>query len=141
MKTRNILDDLFTARVAKQAKVMFSQASVYSTRGGEVTPNASWDRSHGRGRWASPGRWTSPPLDNTQPPGQHLPHGQHPPPWMIPPPWTTPPPLTYHSIRELRSMCHPTGMHVHGNVYVKGKYLNENIRKIAGRDDMLHFFS
>ena len=29
---------------------MFSQASVCSTQGGgEVTPNASWDRSHGHG--------------------------------------------------------------------------------------------
>ena len=35
-----------TARVAKRAKVMFSQASVCSTLGG-VTPSASWDRSHG----------------------------------------------------------------------------------------------
>ena len=57
-----------------------------SKSGGGVTPNASWDRSHGqRGRE----EWTTSPLSRSQHP---LP-GQHPPParWQhLPHPWTTP---------------------------------------------------
>ena len=69
---RNILDRstkprkyIFTARVAKRVKVMFSQVSVFLSLnlGGEVTPNASSDRSHGRG-WevTTHSAQTGPPL-------------------------------------------------------------------------------
>ena len=68
---------VITARVAKRAKVIFSQTSVCSTRG-EVAPDASWDRSHGHGgRWTSPPPWTGPrppsPLDRTPTPPPHIP--------------------------------------------------------------------
>ena len=99
---------------------MFSQVFVILSlsRGGSVTPNASWDRSHGQGEVLSGGReggvdnntslldnTSLLPPDNTSlpPPGQHLPPpGQyHLPPWTTPSPpttcplpWTTPPPGT-----------------------------------------------
>ena len=49
---------VLTARVAKRAKVMFSHTCVTHSvqlQGGEVTPNASRDRSHGRGEKSCPG--------------------------------------------------------------------------------------
>ena len=57
-------ETIFTARLAKRAKVMFSQACVTHSwnRGerGRVIPNASWDRSHGhRRRWSVPLGWRS----------------------------------------------------------------------------------
>ena len=80
---------IITAHVAKWAKVMFSQACVthsVQVGGGEVTPNGSWDRSHGH-RWEVV--WTSTPLDRTTPPDRTT----------RPPsldrtttPWTGPPP-------------------------------------------------
>ena len=103
--------------VSKRAKVMFSQASVCSSRGGgAVTPNASWDRSQGEVVW--PGEMeitTTPPgqdhlhrreakVINISPAQAHLPplsrgiKGHWPP---TPPvskghwPATTPPPPTY----------------------------------------------
>ena len=83
---RNV-HDVITGRVTK---VMFSQASlILSHLGGKVTPNASWDRSHGQGGGCScPGGWTSP----------HQ---------MLPPsPRNHPPEVTphHHHIRELRLM-------------------------------------
>ena len=89
-------------------------------RGGGVTPNASWDRSHGHGggvvTWLGGGvvTWpggggrsglhlppwpgskvtTSPPRQHLPPPGQHLPpldNNSLPPGQHLPPPWTTPP--------------------------------------------------
>ena len=75
---------MFTACVAKRAKVMFLQVSVILSlnTGGGVTPDASWDRSHGLGGGGLPrGRWTSPPLGQVQSPpwpgSQHL-SPQHP---------------------------------------------------------------
>ena len=70
------------------------KAFVSTSRGREVTPNASWDRSHGsQGEVVWP--WVAgdipSPLDST-PSRQHLPR-------TAPPSWTAPPP-----IRELRSM-------------------------------------
>ena len=72
--------------------------------GGVVTPNASWDRSHGQGEVVlSGGEWTTPP-----------PLGQHHHPWPTPPtpgqnhpppPWTTPPPPGQHS---------PPQQHIYG---------------------------
>ena len=66
---------------------MFSQASVCSTLAG-VTPDASWDRSHGEGEVVCPGEGgvTIPtPGSHCSPPGQYRPPptGSHPPPDMI----------------------------------------------------------
>ena len=59
----NLPSVIFTARVAKRAKVMFSQASVCPTRGEERTTPYLLSRVKGH----------NVPLDNTSSPGQHLP--------------------------------------------------------------------
>ena len=119
---RTRYDVIVTARLTKRAKVMFLQVFVIlsPTRGGGVTPNASWDRSHGHrgGECTTPPRTRSQhlPLDNTSlPPGQHLPpppgpghNTSLPPSWTTPPslrPWTTPP-----SLPPPPSGQHPPGL-------------------------------
>ena len=80
----------FHCSTVKRVKVMFSQASVCSTRE-EVTPDAWWDRLHGhRGGGAHhlpPDRTTTPP-----PPGQ----GLHSPPVRVKGHNTSPPGQVYH---------------------------------------------
>ena len=54
-KGKSLTVDIFTTRVAKQAKVMFSQASVCPTAGAKADttpPPSQWIRSMG-GRYAS----------------------------------------------------------------------------------------
>ena len=111
---------IVTARVAKRVKVMFSQAFVCSTAGGGVTPNASWERSHGQGGGGQhlpppqtelhqplpPDRITPTPPDRTTP----TPFGEdhtYPPLNRIthyPPPRPRQDHTYPHTIRELRSM-------------------------------------
>ena len=125
-----------TARIAKRAKVMFLLACVtHSVQvSGDVTPNASWDRSHGYrggGRWSDPGGETSttppqtgppPPRDRTTPyPPTHTPDRTTPPDrkghWPPPgrkghwPPMPPPPPDSYRNYGQWTAGTHPTGMH------------------------------
>ena len=100
---------LITARVAKRAKVMFSQASVIlSLNWGGVTLNASWDRSHahgdGEGGWWSQVNHFPPPTPRQDPSPPDRTH--HPLDWTHHPLDSTPPPLhrTPAYLRELRSM-------------------------------------
>ena len=110
---------LFTARVAKRAKVMFLQASVCPTGGGEVLHQMHHGIGHmvmGRSAQHLPPRdqVTTPPSS----PGQHLPpppgtRSQHPPGQHLPPPGTRSqhPPGQHLPPPGTRSQ-HPPGQHL-----------------------------
>ena len=100
-----------TARVAKRAKVMFSQACVtHSVQqgGGGVQHQRSTTFSPGTRSQHLPAPWdqvTTPPSPWTTPAPLPGTRSQHPPPSL--PPWTTPPPPDYAQAGG----THPTGMH------------------------------
>ena len=119
---------IFAARVAKRAKVMFSQTSVCSTSGG-------WHQMHhGIGDMVitpliRPGHttpWSPPPL--VRPGHTPPPYGHHPFPQLVRPGHTTSPwsDLVTPPSQELRSIAggtHPTGIHS-CNVVVLEMYVN-----------------